>query len=364
MIVVSRPSARQAISSSRSASQARPERQPAQPVRHPVGEEGERQDDVVEEHDAVQRGVLDAERAAEAAGRAVGVERQPEEARARDAGDAVRAAGQALPVEQHDADHLAERQRHDGEIVAAQAQDREAQQDAPERGEDAGERQAQPERQAEMLGEQRIGVGADGVERDVAEIEQAGEADHDVEPPAEHDVGDDEDREIHHIAVRDRQPRQREAEADECQRHPGAEHRGGSRQASPACRRAMSTCRPRQRTPQVDREPQRENHADGGGDGGPARDELQRGLRFDGAIRQDRDRQQQRDQGPPGRIEERGGDRRCRFCARRRRWPERPEGGAFAAGHPHTFSISGRPSRPCGMKIRMIARIENAATSL
>ena len=32
--------------------------------------------------------------------------------------------------------------------------------------------------------------------------------------------------------------------------------------------------------------------------------------------------------------------------------------------HPHTFSTSGRPSRPDGMKIRTIARIENAATSL
>jgi hypothetical protein len=30
----------------------------------------------------------------------------------------------------------------------------------------------------------------------------------------------------------------------------------------------------------------------------------------------------------------------------------------------HTFSTSGRPSRPCGRKIKVMARIENAATSL
>ena len=47
-----------------------------------------------------------------------------------------------------------------------------------------------------MLREQRIGIGADRVERDVAEIEQAGEADHDVQPQAEHRVGEDQDAEI------------------------------------------------------------------------------------------------------------------------------------------------------------------------
>ena len=39
-------------------------------------------------------------------------------------------------------------------------------------------------------------------------------------------------------------------------------------------------------------------------------------------------------------------------------------GGHGDGGHRHTFSISGRPSRPEGMKMRVIARIENAATSL
>ena len=76
--------------------------------------------------------------------------RQAEEGRPRNAGDAVRAAGQALPVEQDEADDLAEGERDDGEIVAAQPQHRKAEQDAPERGEDAGERQADPERQPEI----------------------------------------------------------------------------------------------------------------------------------------------------------------------------------------------------------------------
>ena len=126
---------------------------------------------------------------------------RPKKRRPRDAGDAVRAAGEALPVEQHEADDLAEGERDDGEIVAAQPQHREAEQDAPERGEDAGERQADPERQAEVLRQQRVGIGADRVERDIAEVEQAGEADHDVEAPAEHHIGEHQDAEVEQVAV-------------------------------------------------------------------------------------------------------------------------------------------------------------------
>ena len=47
-----------------------------------------------------------------------------------------------------------------------------------------------------MCGQQRVGIGADRVEGDVAEIEQAGEADDDVEAPAEHHVDQDLDAEI------------------------------------------------------------------------------------------------------------------------------------------------------------------------
>ena len=118
-------------------------------------------------------------------------ERQAEERRPRDAGNAVRAAGEVLPVLQDQPDDLAEAERDDGEIVAAQPQHRKAEQHAPERRQDAGERQADPERDAEVLRDQRVGIGADRVERDIAEVEQAGEADHDIQAPAEHHVGQD-----------------------------------------------------------------------------------------------------------------------------------------------------------------------------
>ena len=175
------------------------DRQPPQPDRHPVGEQRQRQDQIEQEHDAVGRRELDAE----LGGQSVLARRQrnAEQGRARNAADAVRAAGQALPVDDDEADDLAERQRHDGEIVAAQPQHRKAEQHAPERREDAGERQADPERQAEIGRQQRVGIGADRVERDIAEIEQAGEADHDVQSPSQHHIGQHENAEVENVAL-------------------------------------------------------------------------------------------------------------------------------------------------------------------
>ena len=62
-----------------------------------------------------------------------------------------------------------------------------------QRGQNAGDRQADPERKAESGRQQRIGIGADRVERDIAEIEQAGEADDDVQTPAQHHIDQDLD---------------------------------------------------------------------------------------------------------------------------------------------------------------------------
>jgi methylenetetrahydrofolate dehydrogenase (NADP+)/methenyltetrahydrofolate cyclohydrolase len=71
----------------------------------------------------------------------VGVERDAKEGRARNAGDAGIAVGQIDPIDDDDADDFAEGQGDDGEVVAAQPQHRKAEQDAPERRQNAGERQ-------------------------------------------------------------------------------------------------------------------------------------------------------------------------------------------------------------------------------
>ena len=131
-----------------------------------------------------------------------GVNGKAEEGGLRDAGDAVRTVGHLGPVEQDDADDLSKRQGDDGEIVAAEPQHGKAEDDAPQRRGKAGDRQAKPEPETEMGGKQREGVGADRVEGDIAEVEQAGEPDHDVEPPAEHHIGEHEDGEVEPVAKR------------------------------------------------------------------------------------------------------------------------------------------------------------------
>ena len=166
-----------------------------------------------------------------------------EEARSRNTRDARVTAGDVDPIDEHHPDDLAEGERDDGEIVAAQAQHREAENDAPERRENAGDGQAypeaprRPEPRADHLGhevfhdiigrEQRIRIGANGVERDVAEIEQPCEPDHDVESPAEHHVDEDLDAEVV-------DPLDRACRPDERQR----QHRIGKEKNEPADRKA------------------------------------------------------------------------------------------------------------------------------
>ena len=95
VLVVLMPSERQAISSSRSASQARPTGKPPQPQRHERGEQREPQDQVVEKDGAVERAELQPEHGREAL--VAGVERNAEEGRPRNAGDAGIAVGHRRP---------------------------------------------------------------------------------------------------------------------------------------------------------------------------------------------------------------------------------------------------------------------------
>src|SRR5581483_3750941 len=218
-----------------------PDRQPADAERDDVGDEREAEDQVVEEDDALDGRVLEPEEIGKAALAAVLEFKQAEEGRPRYVEEAVRPASQALPVAQDDADDLAEGEGHDGKVVAAQPENREAEDHPPEGGEDAGERQAKPEREAEMRGEQGVGIGADAVEGDIAEVEKAGEADHDVEAPAEHDVGEDQNPDLDHVAAVvgveiDHEDRQGDAERQE----KGAADIAGERDGAGHARRARA----------------------------------------------------------------------------------------------------------------------------
>ena len=155
------------------------------------------------------------------------VELHAEEVRAGDVGDAGGAAEDRVPVFEHDLGDRAEAERDDGEVVAAQAQDRKAEQQTEKHAHDAAERQADPETKVEMLVQQGVGVGANGEEGDITEIEQTGEADGDVEPEAKHDEDQRADHDVDVVEVlRARhQPREEHGEHADADQRPAAEHR-------------------------------------------------------------------------------------------------------------------------------------------
>ena len=115
-----------------------------------------------------------------------------------DPGDAVGAAGLAEGVVVGGVGHdLAEAQGDDRQVVAAQPQRGGAEDGAEERGHRRAEEEDHPEGvvpegQMEDVamargGERAAGVGTDGEEGGVAEVEQAGEAHHHVEAePQQH----------------------------------------------------------------------------------------------------------------------------------------------------------------------------------
>ena len=81
----------------------------------------------------------------------------------------------------------------------------------------APEEVKEPETPAELRRQQCVGIGTDRIESGVAEIEQASEADDDVQAPAEHHVDQHIGAEIERDAVGERQERHDD----------GEEHAGG-----------------------------------------------------------------------------------------------------------------------------------------
>jgi hypothetical protein len=268
---------------------------------------------------------------------AAAVELQAEQRRARDVGDAVGAASQVRPVDQHDADDLAERQGDDGEVVATQPQHREAEDDAPQRRQQAGDRQRGPETQVEGGGQQRVRVGADRVERDVAEVEQAGQPDHDGQAPAEHHVGEHQDAGIERVATAVQRQGQRQDQEHRPHQLAGAGQALGQQARRGRAGRAPQPPGQHQDAPGEYRAHHRGQHPRPGF-------QLQAGVGRHQMQPDQRDEQAKRHQ--------------------RRQYGVAQDAGGGEGLAAHTFSMSARPSRPEGMKISTITSTENAATFL
>ena len=119
-----------------------------------------------------------------------------------------------------DADDLTEAQGRDREVIAADAQDRQAQECREHHGKNDRERDGLPERQPGDAvlgggGQQGDRVCADRVERDEAQIQQAGQAQGDVQSEAQQDEqGHDRDDLSEEWAHRDREEQHHDAEQD------------------------------------------------------------------------------------------------------------------------------------------------------
>ncbi|MNN30110.1 hypothetical protein D3C81_1437490 [compost metagenome] len=122
----------------------------------------------------------------------------------RDALGTIGDVDRTVQVVHEDADDLAEAQRHDGQVVAAQLERWRPQQHAEGGGHQDRDRQHEPHRQVQAGGEQlldplelvgqvgrakqRHHVRAHRIERDIAQVKQAGKAHHDVQAQRQHDV--------------------------------------------------------------------------------------------------------------------------------------------------------------------------------
>ena len=154
-------------------------------------------------------------------------QRPAEELELVDVQDPVRAVGEALAehvvaVVREGEEHLEEEQRHDREVVAGQTSRRQANEPADDPADDRDNRDRDDGRQVdvELVGaEERVRVGADAEEGDVAQVEQAAPPDDDVEPEREEHEDDRVEGDPAHVAALE-DPRQRRDHRRE-QRQPG-----------------------------------------------------------------------------------------------------------------------------------------------
>ncbi len=137
---------------------------------------------------------------------------EPEQLQVGNGWNAGRSVGQVGPrltveVVHGDAEDLTERQRHDGQVVARHAQCGRADEQAQAGRDQARDQHHHDERRLPVDGGERrlaqggSGEGAGTEKRDVAQVEQAGQTDHDVEP----DCGGGEHQHLggdRHVGVR------------------------------------------------------------------------------------------------------------------------------------------------------------------
>ncbi|CFN72436.1 Uncharacterised protein [Bordetella pertussis] len=180
---------------------------------------------------------------------------------------------------------------------------------------------------------QGVGIGPDRVKAHEAQVEQAGEADHDVQPQAQHDVDQHQRGDVHRAAPAEERPDHRDGDQQHDQPFVAARQR--RRQRRQACfQRLEGLGNPRAQ------QLERKNQRAGQRDQVPAR--LHQGARALAHQLQAEDR----------RHDDGGHDRGDRGILER-----------TLLGH-QTFSTSGLPSSPVGRNSRISTSSAKATMSL
>ena len=109
---------------------------------------------------------------------------EAEQSRTRNAGNPVGPVGEAGPIREHQPYDLAETERHDRKVVAAQAQNRQAEDQRGGDGNRGTDRRRRPETETDRGRQQSVAIGAERVKAGITEIEEAGITHGDVKPQA------------------------------------------------------------------------------------------------------------------------------------------------------------------------------------
>jgi hypothetical protein len=105
--------------------------------------------------------------------------------------------GQVIHIDEQEANDFTKAQGNNGQVVAAQAQYGETQQEAKQGRHTTRQRQRFPEAPACVVIEQGVGIGTYGIKTHKAQVQQAGKADHNVQPQAQHDVDQHQGGNVH-----------------------------------------------------------------------------------------------------------------------------------------------------------------------
>lgn len=130
-------------------------------------------------------------------------ELQPQGGRPRYACYAAGPEGEVVPVLQDEPDDLSKPQGDDGQVVAPEPQDREAEQQAEGGCQGTGQRKGKPEPQAEMVVHQGVEVCTHGIEGHIPQVQESGQPHHDVQAQAEHDIHECRDHDGGLVAGKD-----------------------------------------------------------------------------------------------------------------------------------------------------------------